>query len=119
MNVVVSHIVGGLRTTWGGKAVAQPFSEEQRAAIQILLSEIASQDPTMARAIIERRAYLADHAIAVSLPPEQRDGFRASLQPSEVVDGLPYMERVDDLISNETEKLLNATAEDGADQQGD
>lgn len=110
----VSFMAGGLFSQKDGTVISRKFTSEEREDIRAMMRELAKIAPQLARAMIEQRIVLANHAVAASLSSEGgNNSFTVAGQKDDVLEGLPYLEKIDDLVDEQTMELLDAAAGGG------
>lgn len=107
-------MAGGLFSQKDGTVAARKFTDDEKEDIRTMMRELAKVAPQLARSMIEQRIVLANHAVAASLSGEgTTHSFTVAGQKDDVLEGLPYLEKIDDLVDEQTMTLLDAAADEG------
>lgn len=111
----VSFMIGGVFKDDDGKVTVRPLEDQEQADIRQAISALAVIDPTYARAVIEERIELAGHAVAASLSSSVTGKkFRMKDQRDDVLNGLPYLVNIDDVVPPAAMQLLEEAAQKGS-----
>lgn len=105
-------MAGGMFSGKDGAVTVRRFTKDERDNIQLMMRELTAASPLIARSLIKRRVSLAEEAVSAGLSSMEGASFDISLKPAHVLEGLPYLENIDDLVDPETMKIINASNEE-------
>ena len=114
----VSFMAGGIFSDRNDAVTVRHFDGEERENIRLMMRELAAASPLAARSLIKRRIMLASEAISAGISTMEGASFDLSLHPDHVLDGLPYLEKIDDLVDPETMAIINASTDEEGGNSG-